>query len=51
MAQQEQNADAVEDKKKRKTHNYRCQMEESGALEALSATDEPVGGNASLKSD
>ena len=35
--------------KKRKTHNYRCQMEEPRALEVLSAADEFAGGSSSSK--
>ena len=33
--------------KKRKTHNYKCQMEEPRAYEALLASDESAGGSAS----
>ena len=37
--------------KKSKTHNYRCQMEELGALKALSVADESAGGSVSPKSE
>ena len=37
--------------KKHKTHNYKYQMEEPWALEALSASGEYVDGSASLESE